>query len=165
MECRTCSKCGLEMVEGEFPLKGKVRKDGTRRRSCECKGCLQRRTESWMSKNMDRVKDNMKRRRLGPKRFQYNLWSSRTMAKAKGFEPCNATVLEIESAFTGFCHACGVLESECTKRLAMDHDHVTGVFRGWLCYSCNTALGLLRDSHERLAMLDDYLVNQNTVSC
>lgn len=38
-----------------------------------------------------------------------------------------------------------------------DHCHATGHFRGWLCSSCNTALGLMNDSHERMFRLMRYL--------
>ena len=34
------------------------------------------------------------------------------------------------------CHACGR-----EFRLAADHNHETGMFRGWLCLGCNTAEG------------------------
>ncbi len=30
--------------------------------------------------------------------------------------------------------------------LSIDHDHETGLFRGWLCIRCNTALGTLGDN-------------------
>ena len=30
--------------------------------------------------------------------------------------------------------------------LCMDHDHKTGIFRGWTCNSCNRALGFFDDS-------------------
>ena len=45
------------------------------------------------------------------------------------------------------------------KRLAFDHCHTTGEFRGWLCHSCNTALGMIEDSVEKLEMLKFYLLN------
>lgn len=38
---------------------------------------------------------------------------------------------------------------ECCKRpnkLVEDHNHQTGLFRGWLCGSCNRGIGLLTDS-------------------
>jgi hypothetical protein len=31
-------------------------------------------------------------------------------------------------------------------RLNLDHCHARGVFRGWLCWDCNVALGKLGDS-------------------
>ena len=42
-------------------------------------------------------------------------------------------------------------------RLAVDHDHETGEIRGLLCARCNTAIGLLDESHERLLAAGDYL--------
>jgi hypothetical protein len=39
----------------------------------------------------------------------------------------------------------------------VDHDHATGRVRGVLCLGCNTALGLVRESPERLRALARYL--------
>ncbi|MFB7585357.1 endonuclease domain-containing protein [Streptomyces hydrogenans] len=36
------------------------------------------------------------------------------------------------------CAVCG----ETGRRLVLDHDHATGLVRGWLCVSCNTREGL-----------------------
>lgn len=38
-----------------------------------------------------------------------------------------------------------------------DHDHATGKFRGWICPSCNLALGLAFDSPRRLTQMITYL--------
>lgn len=40
---------------------------------------------------------------------------------------------------------------------AFDHCHVTGKFRGWLCYRCNLGLGLMEDSPELLLAMHAYL--------
>jgi hypothetical protein len=37
---------------------------------------------------------------------------------------------------TGPCEICGKV-----KKLYVDHSHLTGKFRGWLCHRCNQALG------------------------
>jgi hypothetical protein len=49
-----------------------------------------------------------------------------------------------------------------TKQWACDHDHVTGLFRGWLCVKCNLGLGNLGDSVERLRNAIDYLEKGST---
>lgn len=42
-------------------------------------------------------------------------------------------------------------------RVAFDHCHKTGEFRGWLCINCNTALGLVHDDKKHLLKLVEYL--------
>ena len=52
----------------------------------------------------------------------------------------------------GPCEICRVICS-----LHFDHDHSTGLFRGWLCPSCNLALGGFRDSLALLHAAIQYL--------
>ena len=52
----------------------------------------------------------------------------------------------------GTCGICGVDED-----LQIDHCHTSGRVRGRLCGTCNTALGLFRDSPDRLRAALDYL--------
>lgn len=47
------------------------------------------------------------------------------------------------------CELCGRPPTAKSK-LHLDHDHVSGKFRGWLCVHCNTALGKIGDSYEAL---------------
>ncbi len=42
-------------------------------------------------------------------------------------------------------------------RVAWDHDHVTGKFRGWICTKCNTMLGMSGDSVNTLLSAAEYL--------
>ena len=42
----------------------------------------------------------------------------------------------------GACECCGRL----SKAMNVDHCHRTGVFRGWLCNTCNRAAGMLGDT-------------------
>lgn len=35
------------------------------------------------------------------------------------------------------CVICERAEASLTRKLHLDHDHTTGVFRGWLCRDCN----------------------------
>jgi hypothetical protein len=51
------------------------------------------------------------------------------------------------------CDLCG----EFNVRIVFDHDHKTGMFRGWLCDRCNKTLGHVKDSPELLRKLAEYL--------
>ncbi|MFE5535310.1 endonuclease VII domain-containing protein [Streptomyces sp. NPDC056492] len=47
----------------------------------------------------------------------------------------------------------------CLRALAVhvDHCHKTGRVRGVLCFNCNTGLGLLKDSPDRILRAAEYL--------
>jgi len=60
----------------------------------------------------------------------------------------------------GCCPICGIrFETEDSCRI--DHNHTTGIVRGLLCASCNTGIGLLKDSSEILIKASEYLNEQN----
>ena len=48
-----------------------------------------------------------------------------------------------------------------TTRVAFDHCHSSGKFRGFLCYRCNLALGYVNDNEETLLSLVNYLRRKN----
>lgn len=56
----------------------------------------------------------------------------------------------------GGCAICR-LPSRDGRRLAVDHCHYTGKLRGLLCFHCNTAIGNLGDSAEKVARAVEYL--------
>ena len=62
----------------------------------------------------------------------------------------------------GRCAICGK-QPDSRRRLAVDHDHLTGALRGLLCTSCNTGIGHLRDDAERLRLAHDYLITPREV--
>lgn len=41
--------------------------------------------------------------------------------------------------------------------LCVDHCHVTGKFRGWLCRNCNMGLGQIGDTEESVLAMLNYL--------
>lgn len=53
------------------------------------------------------------------------------------------------------CEVCG--EDNGHRTMHLDHDHMTGAFRGWLCFKCNSSLGNANDSPSLLRALADYL--------
>ena len=48
----------------------------------------------------------------------------------------NAPTIEEDLAKGSICELC-----QGKDRLVADHNHKTGMFRGWVCYSCNLLLG------------------------
>jgi len=56
------------------------------------------------------------------------------------------------------CEICrSRLESSRYTKFAVDHNHKTGQVRGLLCTSCNTAIGLMKESPERFLSAIKYL--------
>jgi hypothetical protein len=55
------------------------------------------------------------------------------------------------------CECCKGPPTTQHKTFAMDHDHKTGKFRGWLCHRCNTAIGLLGDNIRGIKRALSYL--------
>lgn len=55
-------------------------------------------------------------------------------------------------AKSDYCEACGA-----GGRICLDHDHKTGLFRGWLCDRCNRGIGFLNDDPGLLRTLAAYL--------
>ena len=51
------------------------------------------------------------------------------------------------------CDICSVI----TDTMHVDHNHITGKVRGFLCGSCNRGIGLLKDSPEILDKASHYL--------
>lgn len=71
---------------------------------------------------------------------------------------CNAKYDELLVIQGNKCAICGsTLNSSRYTKLAVDHDHKTGKVRGLLCTNCNTAIGLMKDSPERLQAAIEYL--------
>lgn len=53
---------------------------------------------------------------------------------------------------------CAICRLPCTRELAVDHCHKTGVVRGLLCAGCNTAIGRLHDDPRLLLRAAKYLL-------
>ena len=56
-----------------------------------------------------------------------------------------------------FCEIC----NEKRNRIVFDHDHKTGKFRGWICNTCNSALGFVDDNPNILKRMLEYLISHN----
>lgn len=74
-----------------------------------------------------------------------------------------STIDQVEQWVTqrGLCASCG--EPILAAEAQLDHDHATGLMRGFLCPSCNRTIGQARDDVERLRACADYLEQQTWV--
>lgn len=64
---------------------------------------------------------------------------------------------ELLKSQDGRCAACREPLTTEGRQMHLDHDHVTGRVRGFLCRGCNHAVGQLKDSPLRCEQLAAYL--------
>jgi hypothetical protein len=70
------------------------------------------------------------------------------------------TAVEYDTILVSQGGCCAICKRPPAKnRLAVDHDHKTGLIRGLLCWVCNRALGLLRDRLASAEALVEYLTD------
>lgn len=68
------------------------------------------------------------------------------------------TVADFEARFDRQGGRCAICGDEIDKEhCRIDHSHSTGKVRGLLCVSCNTGIGLLKDSPDVLVKASEYL--------
>lgn len=84
-----------------------------------------------------------------------SFYAAKRIAKKKGYLPPNITLPEmiIKYAQNRTCSVSGCTNDD----LCLDHCHLTGTVRGWLCIKHNTALGNCNDRPEDLYALIEYL--------
>lgn len=136
---RICNSCGFEAMNEE-DLELMVTVGASRSafgRKNKCKECKTKEYRVWYEDNRRRLKEKAKasqvKKRYGISIEEYNKHMSTSVV----------------------CEICGT-----DKKLRYDHNHDSGEFRGVLCTQCNSGLGLLKDSPERLAKAIVYLTER-----
>lgn len=100
--------------------------------------------------------------------FGFNSGASHRRAKCKRCEQSTAQQLKkykhLKAPKEHTCPICQRTEAECAGRggkrvgtWCLDHNHKTGIMRGWLCHDCNRALGNFKDNPELLERAIKYL--------
>jgi hypothetical protein len=99
--------------------------------------------------NREAVNANMReyQRRNKDKYYEYNAANRYGVPRA---------VIQAHRATASVCEICGDPPAP-KKRLAIDHDHATGVLRGMLCHTCNLGLGAFKDDVLRIHKAALYL--------
>lgn len=123
--------------------------EGIRLKKCRICGIEKPLTEFYYRKDSGHYRSECKECLKDITRFRTTGWSPNGYEKAYHKQH-------------GKCAICGcVLNSSRYTRFAADHDHKTGKLRGLLCTSCNTALGLFKESPIRLKVAIGYLENHS----
>lgn len=90
-----------------------------------------------------------------------NILLKNSVARWKKYGVDVDEVLKSKNEHDGLCDICG--QPSRSKRgetpipLVMDHDHITGKFRGWLCNDCNRGVGIFGDDPEKLSAAASYI--------
>ena len=131
---KRCSLCGELKLISEF-YDSKRARSGKR---SSCKDCIHKKTHSSVGK-FSKFRGRIKRK--------YGLTTVEYDAQ-----------LKLQS---GVCAICGNLETSLqngeVQRLGVDHNHLTGRFRGLLCTRCNTLLGMAGEDPHILQRAIQYL--------
>jgi len=117
---KACTKCGLKKELKDFHKRAAML-DGHKSECKECTRLYQR-----QKYESGEIRAAVYQRQYGITLMQYD---------------------QMISDQNGCCKICGTNEpGKNRKRFSVDHNHDTGQVRGLLCGSCNSALGLLKDS-------------------
>jgi hypothetical protein len=142
---KRCFKCATHKPLSDF-AKAKRNKDGHQQ---HCKECQKLYQAAYRPKKLE-----SDRRRYHEKKDEWINWS---YLRKYGITLKYYNELLIKQG-----GKCAICRQKCSsgKRLAVDHDHKTGIVRGLLCGHCNTALGKLHDSPEVIKRALDYVLNR-----
>lgn len=147
---KACKKCGTVKPLILFP-KNTLCADGT---SGECKSCTAVRRRA----NYQRTKVKVYQ--------QSQAWKAANPASTKlSVRKCRLkrefglSLEDYDALFEKQSGGCAICGESCKtgKRLAVDHEHASGIVRGLCCAGCNTSLGLLKESPAVLASALRYL--------
>jgi len=132
---KVCTICKVSKDRGEFHLR---KKDSMYLQSW-CKACKKKVNSAYDEKSAR--KNLLKRRNLSEKEY------------------ADLMIKQNQS-----CAICGSLFGHKTKngkkaKLAIDHDHSSGLVRGLLCNKCNRAIGYFHDNVDIMQRAISYLLN------
>ena len=71
------------------------------------------------------------------------------------------TMDQVDELLEAQGHGCAICggANVAGRRLAVDHDHATGVVRGLLCCGCNRGIGYFKDDPNRMVEAMNYLIS------
>ena len=140
-----CSGCKVDKQEDEFH-RNSTRKSG---RASFCKPCAIEYQKKYRVQNHESL--------IAKQRQRYTPEQRAAMDRKRMYGISNEDYQALLDAQGGVCAIC---HNPCVsgKRLAVDHNHETGVVRGLLCTRCNPGIGYFQDDlalmHRAMAYLE-----------
>ena len=159
---RICSKCDESKPESDFYKTSGARcKDCFKKQSVEIqqrdpvKHAARARKHYWASEEnrQNAIEKSTQRYFANKAQRNFNAFK-RSLVKLYGI-----TYEIYEEMLKQQNGRCGICKQLPSRRLDVDHDHVTGIVRGLLCSNCNTAIGLLKEDPALFAEALNYLQN------
>lgn len=113
-------------------------------------------SKAWREANPDRAKENRRNSYLLNREanLEYSTWYKLKQKFNLSKEEYLAKLAEQKEV----CAICG---KQCTKSLAVDHNHATKQVRGLLCNNCNRGIGHLKEDKQILLNAISYLEKWN----
>ena len=161
---KLCGKCNKWKSLDEFVHH--KRRDGKVYVESPCKECHQRRADEWRRAN--RTKDagySRKWRALHPETSKDVSIANYYRRKEKisislRMKKYGLNETTFQRMMTEQKNRCPICDADISDDPCVDHCHVTNRVRGILCRKCNSGMGHLGDSPERLRRAIQYLENQ-----
>ena len=153
---KKCPLCGTENLDEFYTCQTPSARRTVGSLSTYCKACTKVKNTAWRFTHREEI--NLRRlERLKHKRPIYS--RDKHLVSQHGM-----TEVDYQRRFDaqgGVCAICHRPETIIlrgrVKALAVDHDHSTGGIRGLLCFTCNAAVGMFRDSPVILECAAKYL--------
>jgi hypothetical protein len=161
---RQCATCGEVKQLTEFYSWTRTTTNGPKKYvESRCKPCNRLRAITYYRANPNAQREKSRRRmareRLqspGKARERQRAWRAANPDRSRAISRRQRGYPEPTRPEPSLCECCGK-QNVAKRTLALDHDHITGQFRGWLCNLCNTAIGKLGDTLEGVERAVAYL--------
>lgn len=153
---KTCSRCGEVKPRDEF-YSYVTRRRGQQKpaTSSGCKVCMRESARLWRIENRERKNANVR------------AWNAKNKHRVRAYElkkKYGLTQDEFDALLTKQGKRCAICRTDSPGGKGtwhVDHCHETKAVRGILCHGCNTGLGCLGESVERLEQAIGYLLRMH----
>jgi len=152
---KKCNGCDKILPIENFKPRNKRNKLSYRSRCIPCEANY---SKDYRNRHRDKVRERKRNysKKMNP--FKKRLKSLKIFSNKFGYNLDD--VVDLFLKHNGKCDICGKTAEESKHRnifLSIDHNHVTGKIRGFLCSGCNGAIGMFEENPQLLNKAINYL--------